>query len=69
MITIADALIFALLAGIAVLLWKDRYRLEMLEEENDELWDMLGDLADAHNEVAEGLGNIYNAAAQQNKDD
>ena len=68
MITIADALIFALLAGIAGLLRKDRYRLDLLEEENDELWDLVGELIDAHNEVAEGLGNIYNATAQQDKE-
>jgi hypothetical protein len=53
MITIADALIFALLTGVAVFMWIDRGRLEMLEEEVDDLWEDQSEFIDAHNNLAQ----------------
>lgn len=61
MITIADALIFAGLVGIAVFMWYERNHLAFLEQENDELWDNLSQLADEVEELKEAVNGTQDA--------
>jgi hypothetical protein len=64
MITIADALIFAMLAGIAGFLWFDRGRVELLEEENDELWDEIARLGEVVDNNAHALKAVVDASTE-----
>ena len=64
MITIADALIFAMLAGIAGFLWFDRGRVELLEEEVDELWDNFSTLGEVVDHNANTLKAVVDASTE-----
>jgi len=64
MITIADALIFALLTGVAVFMWIDRGRLEMLEEEVDDLWEDQSEFIDAHNNLAQKVKEMEDGSPE-----
>lgn len=60
MISIADAIILAGLVGLLGFLWHERFRMEMLEEENEELWDNFSMMVDHINQVQEEVENIKN---------
>jgi len=60
MISIADAIILAGLVGLLGFLWHERYRVELLEEENEELWDNFSEMVDQINEVQKEIENIKN---------
>jgi hypothetical protein len=65
MITIADALIFAMLAGVATFLWIDRYRVEVLEDEVDELWDEIARMGEVVDNNAHALKAVVDAATEE----
>lgn len=60
MISISDAIILAGLLGLLGFLWHEKYRMEMLEEENDDLWDNFSTMVDHIRQLEEEVGNIKN---------
>lgn len=60
MISIADAIILAGLLGLLGFLWHERYRMEMLEEENDELWDQFSMMVQHITEVEDQVEELKN---------
>jgi hypothetical protein len=60
LISIADAIILAGLIGLLGFLWHEKYRMEMLEEENEELWENFSMMVDHINQVQAEVENIKN---------
>jgi hypothetical protein len=60
MISIADAIILAGLLGLLGFLWHEKFRMESLEEENDELWDQFAMMVQHITEVEDKVENIKN---------
>ncbi len=63
MISIADAVILAGLIGLLGFLWHERYRMEMLEEENDELWDQFAMMVQHITEVEDKIKGKSNGTS------
>jgi hypothetical protein len=60
MISIESAIILASPKDLLGFLWHEKYRMEMLEEENDDLWDNFSTMVDHIRQLEEEVRNIKN---------
>jgi hypothetical protein len=65
MISIADAIILAGLVGLLGFLWHEKFRMEMLEQENDDLWEDMSTMIDHIRQVEEKVEGLKNGNETQ----